>query len=515
MNADLILANANVITVNGRQPAAELIAVRGDRIVCVGSNRELSGMDLRHSRVVDCGGGSVVPGFIDAHCHVMAYASSLLAVDCSPSAVSSVSDVRRALAERARSSPPGGWIRGAGYSEFDLKERRHLTRWDLDEAVPDHPAKLNHRSGHACVLNSAALARVGISRDTPDPVGGLIERDWETGEPTGLLMEMDGYLDGVVPPLGERELLQGVQMVNDRLVSRGVTTVVDATHSNSTERWDVFKRLKSEGTLAPRVTMMAGSDHLEGFLDRGVGFGSDDDDLRLGAVKIMLAVTTGTLVPSRDELRDRVLRARRAGFQVAIHAVESEVVEAAAAALLSDGPGRAGASGVMRDRIEHCSECAPALLERLADSGLVVVTQPGFLYHSGRRYLSEVAAHVQPWLYRIRSFYEAGLSPAAGSDAPVTDPVPLVGIYAAVTRRADSGETVGESQGITASQALRMWTLNGAYASFQEADKGTIEAGKLADLVLLDEDVTRVGPERIPDIKVMMTVIGGRVIWEA
>ena len=171
-------------------------------------------------------------------------------------------------------------------------------------------------------------------------------------------------------------------------------------------------------------------------------------------------------------------------------------------------------SDAPRDRIEHCSEAPPATLARLGQSGAVVVTQPAFLYHSGRRYLSQVPESRLPWLYRVRSFLEAGLRPAAGSDAPAVDPDPLVGIYAAVTRRSESGEPVGALEGVPPHEALKMYTLSGAYASGWQADTGSIETGKLADLALLDGDPTRVEASEICDVKVRLTVIGGQVVWE-
>ena len=510
---DLVLFNCRVLTLSRRQPEAELVAVKGDRIVWVGSNSDLRGLARSHTKVIDCRGQTLVPGFIDAHCHVMAYASSLLSVDCSPSSVASIDEIKKALRQGAARVTPGRWVRAYGYDEFDLSEQRHPSRWDLDGAVSDLPVRLNHRSGHACVLNSVALARVGISSRTPDPVSGVIERDPGTGEPTGLLFEMDGYLDSLVPPLGEEELRRGVRLASQRLSSVGVTSVQDATASNSVERWEVFRRLKDEGDLSQRVTMMAGGELFREFLDQGLRFESGDSHLNLGAVKIVLSMTTGSLHPTSEELQDMVAEARGAGFQVAIHAVEAEAIEAAAAVLSTNAPRVGGRLGT-RDRIEHCSECPPAALNRLAGSGVVVVTQPGFLYRSGRRYLSEVAQEAQPSLYRIGSFVKAGVCVAFGSDAPVIEPNPLVGIYAAVTRRAETGELLGESERISAQEALRMYTLGGAYAAFQEEDKGSIEAGKLADLVLLDEDPTGVEAEGIRNIKARLTVIGGRVVWE-
>jgi hypothetical protein len=361
------------------------------------------------------------------------------------------------------------------------------------------------------VLNTAALKAVGISIDTADPASGVIDRDPRTGEPTGLLLDMDGYLRERVPRLSGRELDEGLRLANRRLISRGITSIQDAGAFNSVETWDYFVRLKAEGRLEPRVTMMASALRLDGFLDRGMGFGWGDDDLSLGAVKVMLSATSGRLSSDRHELRDIVARARGQGFQLAVHTVEAQAVEAAIDALASDvgpAPDRA-----RRDRIEHCSECPPEVLRKLADSGLIVVTQPGFIFESGQRYLSEVDGAMRPWLYRTGSFVGANVTVAAGSDAPVADSDPFVGMYAAVTRRARKGEPVGVEERVSATVALRMYTSGGAYAAFQEADRGTIEAGKLADLAVLDRDPTLAEPGEIKGTRVTMTVIGGRVVW--
>jgi predicted amidohydrolase YtcJ len=301
------------------------------------------------------------------------------------------------------------------------------------------------------------------------------------------------------------------------MLSLGITSVQDATRSNSPERWDTLSRLKANGSFGPRITMMAGSDHLDQFLNRGLRSDTGDLDLSMGAVKIMLTLTTGSLQPIFEELLATVCRARDEGFQVAVHAVEREAVEAAVAALTygAAGADTSASHSMMRDRIEHCSECPPDALRRLAGSGIVIVSQPGFLYYSGRRYLSEVAKDLQPWLYRFGSFMRAGIPLAAGSDAPVIEPNPLVGIYAAVTRRSDTGEVVGDGEAVSADEALRMYTINAAFAAFQEADRGSIEVGKLADLVLLDRDPTRVEAGLIAETKVTMTVVGGRIVWRS
>ena len=506
---DLVFANARVVTLDHRRPLADLVATTGDRIARVGRSADLPALRSSGARVIDCGGGTLVPGFIDAHCHLFAYAASLLDVDCGPSAVTSIPEVASALARRAAGTPEG-WVRGRGYDELALEERRHPSRRDLDPMLPDRPVKLSHRSGHACVLNSAALRQAGISRDTPDPAGGVIDRDPATGEPTGLLLEMEDYLEGIFPPRSQAEFQRGVELAGSRLLSLGITSVHDATHLNSPERWDTFVALKAGGWLVPRVTAMVGAGQLGEFLGRGLRFGAGDADLNVGAVKIMVTVTTGSLVPSPEELAEGVRAAHRAGFPVAVHAVEAEAVQAAAEALTRP---RVPAELPGPDRIEHCSECSPDVLGILRGSNVAVVTQPGFIYYSGDRYLSEVPEAVRPWLYRLGTLMEEGLRPAAGSDSPVIEPNPMVGIYAAVARRSASGRVVGPSERISAGAALAVYTLNAAYASGHEADKGSIEVGKLADLTLLDGDPTRVDPERIRHIRPTMTVVGGRVVW--
>ncbi len=510
--ADLILYNGVVLTMNRRQPRAELVAVKDGRIVHVGKNEELDGCRVK-GKVIDCEGMTVIPGFNDAHIHVLSYVSNLLSVDCSPVSVKSISDIQDRLRQEAQRTPPGTWIKGSGYNEFYLAERRHPTRHDLDQAVPDHPVKLTHRSLHACVLNSLALSLAGITATTPDPPAGLIDREVDTGEPSGLLFGMNSYInEKVIPPLTDDDLNRGVSLVNKRLLSLGITSVQDATVSNGWEQWQLFRRLKKAGVFLPRASLMLGYEALAELNERGLHYGYGDDGLRLGAVKIVLDEARGYLNPSQEELNEMVLQAHRAGFQVAMHAVEEGTVEAATAALeycLERSP-----KAVPRHRVEHCSVCPPGLLRRLKKVKAVVVTQPAFVYFSGERYLSEVPESQLRWLYRTRSFLRNGLRPAASSDCPVVPPDPLTGVYAAVTRRSENGRCLLPDEGVTPEEALRMYTLAGAYACFEEHLKGSIEEGKLADMVVLSVDLTRVPPEEIRSITVEKTIIGGRLVWE-
>ena len=514
--ADLVLTNARVLTMRRGAIESGYVAVRGDRIVGLGGIEGVKRLKGPRTREMDCQGMALLPGFNDAHCHLMALASSLRGVGCRRDKVSSIAQIAQAIRQRATETPPGRWIRAFGYDEFYLAEKRHPTRWDLDRAAPFHPVRLDHRTGHATVLNSCALELLDISRDNPDPADGIIDREEATREPTGLLFEMGGYLSRAIevrwPHHSEQATLKGFSRVNSLLLSRGITSVQDASPGNDPKRWQTFRKLKDEGSFTPRITLMVGGLHLQSFLDLGLAPGCGDAGLRLGAVKHMLSMATGALQPPREELMEITLRAHKNGFQLAFHAVEEEAVQAAADALCyastSSPPRR------LRHRIEHCSECPPEVLEKVRSSGALVVTQPGFVYDNGEKYQSTVEEGLLPHLYPLASLARAGIALSAGSDAPVTPPDPLLSIYAAVTRKTRSGSILSPCQALSAKAALTMHTFRAAHASLEEDVKGSIAVGKLADLVLVDQDPLVVEPEGIKDIGVGMTMVGGEVVWQ-
>jgi len=512
--ADIVLRNANVITMDDGKPAATLVAVTGDVISLVGGDDALASAAGAKTRVIDCRGMTVVPGFNDAHCHLFSFVRKLLSIDLGPESVASIADIKAAIARRAAGTPPGEWLSGTGYNEFYLREKHGPSRWDLDEAAPDHPVVVSHRSLHACVLNSRALSLAGISRQTPDPPGGLIDRDLATGEPTGVLYEMLGHVrEKVMPPLSDDELSKGVALADRQYLSWGITSLHEATVRNDYHRWQSLRHFKEAGRLQPRIYMMLGEPARGRFQEAGLASGSGDSHLRLGAVKLILSEATGKLEPSPEELHRQALDSHRAGFQLALHAIEESTVAAAIAAL--EHVNKNSPVAARRHRIEHCAECPPPLLERLCALRPVIVTQPPFLYYSGERYLATVAPSQLPWLYRIKSPLERGLVVAGSSDSPVVPGNPLAGIGAAVTRRAASGQYLLPDEAVSPRQALAMYTVNAAYASFEEGIKGAIAPGRLADMVVLNADPAGVPPEAIKDIRVVMTIIGGRVAWEA
>ena len=500
---DLALENVRALTMDPRQPVAGHVGIQGDRIASVGPGR----LPTSAARKIDCQGMTLVPGFNDAHLHLMAYVSSLLQVDCRPGRVSSIADIVKALRERAARTPPGQCIRAFGYDEFYLAEARHPHRHDLDAATRSHPVRLDHRTGHASVLNTAALARLDIGPHTPDPVDGVIDRDEATGQPTGLLFEMSRHLRPLSGQPGPGGPSQGLALANAHLLAHGVTSVQDAGPSNDPDRWHVLRKLKEEGAVAPRLHVMRGAAHLEDFDHEGLFPGDDNHDASLGSVKLILSFTTGTPQPAADELARLVEEVHRDGHQLAIHAVEQEAVELAASCLLQAQ--RRWPRPDARHRIEHCCECTMESATMLAQARAMVATQPAFTYDYGEKYLKLAPAPLHPHLYPLERLRRAGVHLAAGSDAPVDSPNPLRSIHASCARRTMAGTPFNPDQALSAYHALRMETLGGAYASFQEAHKGSIEVGKLADLALLD------GQPGQKDARVVMTMIGGRVVWEA
>ena len=506
---DLILLGGTGITLSPELPGAEAVAVSGGLILAVGPARDIVALAGRRTEFVYCEGKCVVPGFYDAHMHLLASASKRLSVDCSPPAVSSISQIQAVIREQTELVPPGTWIRAGNYDEFQLLERRHPTRRDLDEASPDHPVKLQHRSLHACVMNSAALHIAGI--DGNSAIDGIVPDVVPlTHEPTGLVYEYGDYLSArVIPPLRESDLRRGLLQVMEDLLSEGITSVQDATFNNGMCDWGRLEELRSEPGPRPRVGFMIGQKHLGEFIERKLGPGFGDEWLWVGPVKFMCTETPGSFDPPLEELKAGIRKARSHGYHVAIHAVDESTAFMAIEALADRNHRAAGAF----DRIEHGSILPPFLLDRLVELQLAVVTQPSFLYHSGDRYLADLDEHVRPWLYPIGSLLARAVLVAAGSDAPVSPAKPLEGICAAVTRLSRRGSAVVQEESVSVNDALRLYTTGAARVCGELARKGSIEPGKLADMVILSEDPFSVNPNDIKDIEVEMTIVGGRVAW--
>lgn len=509
----LIFHNARVMSLDPTISGARLVAVNGDRIHAVGGDELLPQLKSRSTQLIDCEGKVVLPGFVDAHCHVRAYAESLVSLDISPqNNIRTIGEIQNRILEACNSKAPGTWIKANGYSEFHLAEKRQPNRYDLDAVAPLHPVRLTHRSGHVHVLNSLALKLLNITAATEEPPGSLMDRDVATGEPTGVLFGMGAFLARAMPAADDSITDPGLRFAGERLLSFGVTSVQDAGAWNGSGRWTGFESAKGRGLLQPRLTMMLG---WNGFSELRSGlfrFESDCSDLRPGGVKLLVGRVSGSLHPEQWELNERVLAIHSAGLQAIIHAIEPPEIEAAAAAIAEAQ--RSSPRPDPRHRIEHCSVCPPELRKRLAALGITIVMQPSFLYYSGDRYLETVPADELEHLYAIRSLQEEGLSMAFASDFPVSDPNPLVGIRAAATRISEGGREVLPREKTTVSDAIRLYTLGSAAAAFEENIKGSITPGKLADLVILSDDPLSPDAAR-KNIRVVTTILGGRIVWQA
>ncbi|MFC1822547.1 amidohydrolase [Thermodesulfobacteriota bacterium] len=509
---DLILHNANILHLNPDHRKNQLVAVQKGRISAVTENERMHEFRDRDTKVIDCKGKTLLPGFIDAHCHLHAYAESLVTISLAPqNNVRSITDIQSIVRSQSLRTRAGSWVRAKGYNEFYLKEKRHPNRIDLDEASTVCPIKLTHRSGHAHMLNSLALKRVGITMETPEPPGGLIDRDLETGEPTGLLYEMGDFLSKRIPPLETVELERGIRLANEELLSLGITSIQDASSHNDLERWETIRSWQSRELFKPRISLMLGFNSFEGLKGKELKMLKGEGRPRFIGVKIILDETTGQLVPSQEELNAMVMQVHLAGLQVAIHAIEESAVETACNAI--DYALQRQPRADHRHRIEHCSVCRPSLAKRLSSLGIAVVTQPSFIHFNGDRYLETVPAEQLPYLYPIGTLVKSGVLVAGSSDSPIVPANPLIGIGTALSRRSIAGAYLNADERIPPSEALRMYSENAAWVSFEEELKGSIMPGKLADLVLLDGDPTQVTAEEIKNLSVEMTILNGEVLW--
>lgn len=513
MKPDLLLFNVRAITLDPSYPVAELIAVGGGRILHLAGNEELKKLKSRRAVIIDGRKKTVCPGFHDAHIHLPAFAKSLLTINLAPgSGIRSIKDIRAQIKHISHKIPHMAWIRAAGYDEFHLAEKRHPDRRDLDGAAPNHPVKLTHRSGHAHVLNSLALKLTGISRDTEDPSGALIERDTKSGEPTGVLFGMGTFLSQRIPPIGQELLEQGIRMANRELISLGITSIQDCSATNDMSRWKMFRSWKESGLLNVRVNMMIGSGSFSECRQSNFFTHAGQEQLRAGGVKIILDEITGRLNPTQEELNELTLRIHKAGLQAAFHAVEEPTAEAACAAI--ENALQLAPRTDHRHRIEHCSVCPPLLTKRLASIRAFVVTQPSFIYGNGDRYLETVPGRQLRDLYPLGRLLKNGVQVAAGSDCPIGPANPMLGIYAGVSRRTDTGNPVLPEEKVSPKEMIRMYTDSAARVNFEEEIKGSITPGKVADLVVLSADPTRISVDEIKNIRVEMTILGGRVIWD-
>ncbi len=532
MDVDTILINASVMTMDPAQPAASAVGIKGDRIVWVGQSDEVSAHLTGVHRTMDLGGATVVPGFNDAHNHLLLLGHWLTQIDCSFPAVRSIAEIVTAVGQRVTTTPEGEWVQGRGYDDNKLADRRHPTRQDLDAVAPNHPVLIRNASGHMCVVNSLALKIAGITAGTDVPFGGAIELDRTTGEPTGLLQEAAQTL---IPlpfiPADHESLRRCLDIASQAYLSAGITSSQEAGIF-STPEFTVFQQAWAEGALPLRTYLMIRQGFLEALEKLGLYTGFGDDRLRIGSFKLLadgslIGRTAAVSQPFLDdpapdnlglammpqaELDDLIWRGHSAGWQVAIHAIGDRGIE-----MCLDGFERALGRLPRRDhrhRLEHCGILRPDLIRRIRDLGVVPVGQPPFVYEFGDGFLRHLGRERSQLTYALRTVLDAGIPLAASSDSPVSSFEPLIGIKLAVTERTSNGTEFAPSEAISVERAIALYTSAGAFASFEEHRKGTISPGKLADFAILRDDPRVVPPDEIDRIQILGTISGGQLVYE-
>ncbi|MBM4218899.1 MAG: amidohydrolase [Gammaproteobacteria bacterium] len=527
---ELVLKNGHILTIDPRQPQAEAIAIAGGRILAVGSNAEIEALAAPTTRRIDLAGSTVVPGFIDAHTHP-AYSGRrhLRFVDCD---LRSIGAILGAVRERAAKTPPGQWVGGFKYDDTKTAERRFITREDLDAAAPEHPVYIEHRGGHTAYVNSLALRLAGITEESRDPPGGQFVRDGTTGRLTGRLLERAAEMfQPLIPAFGTTtrdEDRAAIRLITQMFAKAGVTSSTDAY--GTPEDLRAYQDARETGELSSRIYCMMGYTHLDRMIAAGVRTGLGDEWVRVGGMKATcdgsISERTarlsqpyvgrpddfGMIVADAEELYGYASKAHEAGWQIGIHAngdVGIGMVLDLYERLQRERPRRDP-----RFRIEHCTVINDGLVARMKALGVIPTPFSTYVYFHGEK-MAEYGEERLNSMFALRSFLDAGIRATMASDYPPGPFEPMMALQSMVTRTAIDGKTWGPRQKITVEEALRVATLHGAWASFEEHEKGSLEPGKLADFVVLGRNPLSEDPASLITIPVERTMLGGRWVYES
>ena len=525
--ADLVLHNANIFTSNPDFPKAEAIAISNGKVVAVGSNDDIMGLSGASTRKMDIGGKTITPGFIDAHSHPASSGRSHLRnVDCD---LRSIEAIKKTISERVANTPPGEWVSGFKYDDTKTSEGRYITRYDLDEVSPDHGVAITHRGGHTAYVNSKALELAGIDKKTKDPDGGQIVRD-ENGEPTGLLKEnATGLVKDLIPnEFNATDNQAGVKLISEMMAKAGVTSVTDA-YGNPT-LLTAYNDAYKANELAIRINCMIGYYAIDEMIEKGAKTGDGDEWVRLGGMKLTcdgsISERTarlsesymgrpddfGIIVMDEEELYEHAIKAHKADWQIGIHAngdvgidKSLNVFERIQKEHPREDP---------RFRLEHCTVINDDMIRRIKAINAIPNPFSTYVYWHGEKMAAYGKDRLEN-MFAVKSFLDAGINVTQTSDYPPGPFEPMMALQSSITRTDMSGNVWGPRQKVTFEEALKVGTINGAYASNEETIKGSLEEGKLADLVVLDEDPSQIDPSTIVDIKIQQTMVGGNWAYES
>ncbi|MBZ5612376.1 MAG: amidohydrolase [Acidobacteriia bacterium] len=531
--ADLIIQNAHIWTVDPAQPEAEAVAVLGDSIVAVGSSQQVEAWRGPHTRVVDAAGKRLLPGFNDAHVHFMDGGSQLDNVHLNDA--TSPQEFARRIRERAAKTAKGEWLLGGDWDETKWNPAEMPTKELIDSATPETPVAVNRYDGHMVLANSLALKLAGITAQTPDPAGGVIVRDRQ-GNPTGALKDAaQDLLFKTVPPPSHEQRRHAIERALVHAASLGVTSV--QTMGPDYADIAIYSELLEEGKLTTRIyaapLIMQVDDQLKIGIRRAFG----GPYLRIGGVKAFADGSLGSgtayfFEPFSDQpgnrgllsdemhpislMRDRMMRADAAGLQLCTHAIGDAGISAILdiyAEIEKDHGSRD-----RRWRIEHAQHMAAKDFGRFAELHVIASVQPYHAIDDGRWAESRIGHDRASRTYAFRTFLDHGVRLALGTDWDVAPLDPMLTLYAATTRATLDGKNPKgwfPEQKLTIKEAIEAYTTGSAYAEFQENEKGSITAGKLADMVLLSDDVLSIDPVKIREVKVLKTWVGGKLTYDA
>ena len=536
--ADLILTNGKVITVDEKFSITEAVAVKGDRIMAVGKAKDIEKLKGKKTEVVDLEGKTVLPGLYDSHLHMIGTGQALQLINCRTPPMKSIADIAKAVGEAVKKAKPGEWILGRGWDQAKLAEHRNPNRYDFDKVAPKNPVYLVRTCGHLTVVNTKGLEMAKITKQTKDPVGGRIVRD-EKGEPTGMLEESPAMVlaRNLIPPDDIEATVKQIKTASDAFNAVGITSVVEA---GITEDQMVAYQLALErGLLNVRVNMMLraidGDEPTEKSISRIEHFpmltNYGSDMLRFQGLKILIDggiggktallreayesdTGTGLLTVPVDKLQMLIDAANRRGMLSGIHCAGGKAMDIVLEAFKKTNKikpikGR-------RFYLIHAYQPSEENFETCRELGVQVASQPSFLYYLGDSYAENLGVKRCEWVKPHRAWIDKGIMVAAGTDSPVTPFPPFPSLWASIARCTEVKKTkLGKEQSVSREEAIRMYTINGAHLSFEESIKGTIEPGKLADMVIIDRDVLTCPIDDIKDTKVLRTILSGKTVYEA
>jgi len=522
---ELILHNGNIWTVSDKLPRAQAVAISGGRFLAVGSNDEILGLAAGLSKKVDLGGKTVLPGFIDAHAHPCeSGVNHIRMVACDKD---SIADIQAALRERAAKTAAGKWVLGFLYD--DGKTPRPLSLQDLDAVAPDHPVLVRHRGGHTVFVNSLAMKLAGIDEHTPDPPGGRFEHD-AAGHLTGHVGDKatEAFMRLIAFSPTRDDYREGAKLISNIFTSKGVTSAGDAL--TSPDNLQGYQDARDAGDLRMRVCCHMTVEVIDQMMAAGVHTGFGDEWVRIGAVKqfadgsisertawlsepyIGIPDYHGLQVTSRDQLYEHSRKAHAAGWQLATHANGDLAIDTVLG--VYEQVQRELPKPDPRFRLEHCTLLNDSLLQRMQALQVIPVPFSGYVYFHGdvmHFYGEQRTQHMFP----MRDFLSHGLQPADSSDYTASPSDPMMWLRSQVTRTDMKGNVWGSNQKLTLEEAIHCGTINGAHATFEEKRKGSIEPGKLADLVVLAENPFQTEPLNLQKIAVERTMVGGQWVYES